>query len=159
MQDLDGSKVISLRELNGRNIKAVLELHVSEAQQPAYPRSNAYSIAEGHYPADDDPVWMRAVFADDMPVGFLMTSEAPERGEYFLWRIMIDEKHQGKGYGQQAVRLLVDRIQVSGNAKVLLTSHLKVDEAAGAFYEKLGFKYTGEILRDNDHMMSIEFGG
>ncbi len=93
------SKPVSLREITGQNIRAFLALKVSKDQEKVYPRSNGYSIAEGHYPADDDPVWMRAIYAGQEPVGFLMTSEAPSIGEYGIWRIMVAEKHQGRGYG------------------------------------------------------------
>ena len=145
--------VVSLQEITSKNIKAILALRVSEEQKKVYPRSNGYSIAEGHYPADDDPVWMRAIYAGEVTVGFLMTSEAPDRGEYFLWRLMIDASHQGRGYGSRAVELLIERITASGNAKELVTSHLKDDGNAGAFYQKIGFVYTGEVLDGCDHLM------
>lgn len=150
------SKPVILREITSRNIKAVLGLNVSKEQKKFYPHSNAYSIAEGQFPVDDDPVWMRTIYAGDVPVGFLMTSEAPDRGEYFLWRLMVDAKHQGKGYGFRAVELLIKRIKTSPNAKKLVTSHLKGEGNAGPFYQKLGFKYTGEILRGHDHVMEID---
>lgn len=149
--------LISLREITSKNIKAILALSVTEEQKRVYPRSNGYSIAEGHYPADDDPVWMRAIYTGETPVGFLMTSEAPDQGEYFLWRLMIDAKHQGKGYGFAAVELLIQRIKDSPNPKALVTSHLKNNDDAGVFYEKLGFTYTGEILYGFDHVMRIDF--
>jgi diamine N-acetyltransferase len=149
---------VSLREITSDNLKSVLRLSVAEEQKKVYPRSNAYSIAEGHYPGDEDPVWIRAIYAGEEPVGFLMTSEAPERGEYFLWRLMIDGNHQRKGYGFRAVELLIERIKNSPNPKVLMTSHLKGDGDAGTFYEKLGFVYTGEVLNGCDHVMRIDFG-
>lgn len=152
------SEPVSLREITSENLLAVLGLCVTEEQKKVYPRSNAYSIAEAHYPGDDDPVWIRAIYAGETPVGFLMTSEAPDQGVYFLWRLMIDAKHQGKGYGFRAVKLLIKRIKNSPNPKALMTAHLKGDGDAGAFYEKLGFVYTGEILGGNDHVMRIDFG-
>ena len=152
------TQTTSLREITSENLKSVLGLSVTEEQKKVYPRSNAYSIAEAHYPADDDPVWIRAIYAGKAPVGFLMTSEAPDQGEYFLWRLMIDAKHQGKGYGFRAVELLIERIKNSPNPRVLVTSHLKDDGDAGTFYEKLGFVYTGEILGGCDHVLRIDFG-
>ena len=148
---------MSLRAITSRNLKAILALNVTEEQKKVYPRSNAYSIAEGHYPPDDDAVWMRAIYAGDNPVGFLMTSEDSDRGEYFLWRLMVDAKHQGKGYGSRAVELLIDRIKSSPKAKELVTSHLEDDGDAGSFYMLLGFEYTGEILGGRDHVMKISF--
>ena len=156
-KDNDKLAQVSLREITSKNLKAILALSVTEEQKKVYPRSNAYSIAEGYYPPDDDLVWMRVIYADEAPVGFLMTSEAPDSGEYFLWRLMIDTKHQGRGYGSGAVELLIERIKSSGNAKALVTSHLKNDGDAGAFYKKLGFDYTGEILNSSDYVMMISW--
>ncbi len=151
------SEPISLREITSKNLRSVLGLEVTEKQKEVYPRSNAYSIAEAHYPPDDDPVWIRAIYKGEAPVGFLMTSEAPDQGEYFLWRLMIDAQHQGRGYGRRAVELLIERIEASPSPKALVTSHLKDDGDAGSFYEKLGFSYTGEIMGGRDHVMRMDF--
>ncbi|MEM7792708.1 MAG: GNAT family N-acetyltransferase [Verrucomicrobiota bacterium] len=148
---------VALREITRHNIKAVLALDVSPKQKEVYPRSNAYSIAEGHFPADEDPVWMRAIYANETPVGFLMTSEVPKEGIYFLWRIMIDQGHQGHGYGRRAVELLIHRIHENGNPQYLLTSHLKGDGNAGKFYQSLGFVYTGDVMDEADLMMKLDF--
>jgi diamine N-acetyltransferase len=148
---------VTLREITRENIKAILALKVSERQKKVYPRSNGYSIAEGHYPPDDNPVWMRAIYAGEQPVGFLMTSEAPEDGEFAIWRIMVDENHQGKGYGSQAIGLLIKRIEAFPKASTLYTSHMKGDGNAGPFYQRLGFKYTGEVLGGYDYQMKIDF--
>ena len=149
--------MVTLEEITSTNIHAVLALEVSRAQKEAYPRSNAYSIAEGLFSTDDDPVWMRAICKDGEPVGFIMTSEVPEDGEYFLWRMMIDTHHQGRGYGTEAMRLLIERIEGSGNPKVLFLSHLKANVEAGRFYEGLGFTYTGSDLGKGDLEMSLRF--
>jgi diamine N-acetyltransferase len=156
-QDDGKEAVVTLREITPENIRAVLGLSVAPEQRSVYPRSNGYSIAEGHYPADDDPVWMRVIYTNETPVGFLMTSEAPDRGEYFVWRLMVDAEHQGKGYGSRAMKLLIERIKASGNARRLLTSHLKGQGDAGGFYQKLGFVYTGEVIDGIDYVMEIAF--
>ena len=147
---------ISLRGISHENLESILILDVTDSQKQVYPRSNAQSIAQGHYPADDDPVWIRAIYAGEVPVGFLMTSEAPDQGEYFLWRIMIDAKYQSKGYAAQAVRKLIQRIKDTPNGKSLITSHLKDNDRAGRFFEKLGFSYTGEMLGELDCLMKMD---
>lgn len=149
--------MINLQELSGSNIHSVLDLAVAESQREGYPRSNAYSIAEGHFPLDDDPVWMRAICNEDLPVGFMMTSEVPESGEYFLWRMMIGAHYQRRGYGKAAMKLLIRRIEENGNPRVLLLSHLKANPQAGRFYQNLGFSYTGEELGTGELMMSLRF--
>ena len=148
---------VTLRKLTSENLRAILELSVTDHQLNSYPRSNAYSIAEAHYPADEDPVWLRAIYAGETPVGFMMTSEAPNQGEYFLWRLMIDQRFQGSGYGRRAVQLLIERIQQSDNPKALITSHLLEDANTGHFYEQLGFEYTGELIGEDEPIMRFGF--
>ena len=86
-------------------------------------------------------------------------SEIPERGEYFLWRMMIDERYQGRGYGADAIRLLIKRIIDNGNPRVLLLSHLEANIDAGGFYQRLGFSYTGEDLGGGDLVMALRLDG
>jgi diamine N-acetyltransferase len=152
----DAPSRVTLREIDGRNLPEVLALRVTDEPKKVYPCSNAVSIAQGHHPPDDDPTWMRAIYAGDDPVGFLMTSERPDLGVYYLWRLMVDAAAQGRGYGERAVKLLVERIRATGNAKVLLTSHLDDDDAASGFYRRLGFEYTGEVLAERDLEMKLE---
>ena len=61
--NLEASSRVSLREITSDNLRAVLGLSVTDQQNAVYPRSNAWSIAEGHYPSDDDLVWIRAIYA------------------------------------------------------------------------------------------------
>ncbi|HEX2037208.1 MAG TPA: GNAT family N-acetyltransferase [Chloroflexota bacterium] len=34
--------------------------------------------------------------------------EPPRMGEYELWRFLIDQRHQRKGYGRRAMAMLLD---------------------------------------------------
>ena len=151
------SESVTLRAITCDNLHAVLELSVADHQLETYPRSNAYSIAEAHYPADDDAVWLRAIYAGETPVGLILTSEAEDKGEYFLWRLMVDHRFQNRGYGRRAVELLVERILRNDNAKGLTTSHLRVDSNAGRFYEQLGFEYTGKRIGAHDLELRLTF--
>lgn len=152
-----GLEPITLRAITGENLHAVLELSVADHQRKIYPRTNAHSIAEAHYPADDDAVWLKAIYAGETPVGLILTSEAEDRGEYFLWRLMIDQRFQGRGYGRSAVQLLIERIRQTDNPKALITSHLQVDSNPGRFYEQLGFEYTGEKIGTRELELRLTF--
>lgn len=151
--------MVTLEEISGANIHAVLALEVAERQKDFYPRSNAYSIAEGHFQRDDDPVWMRAICHDGEPVGFMMTSEVPERGEYFLWRMMIDGRHHGRDFSADAIKLLIRRIERNGNPQILLLSHLEANFDADRFYQSLGINYSGEDLGEGGLVMTLQFDG
>ena len=47
---------------------------------------NAASLAQAHF---SENAWLRAIYADDTLVGFVMLYDAPDEQEYFLWRYMI----------------------------------------------------------------------
>jgi len=52
-----------------------------------------------------------------------------------LWDIVIDQNHQGKGYGSLIVKSLLDSKKIKSTKKIyLMTTHQKL------FYEQLGFK-------------------
>jgi GNAT superfamily N-acetyltransferase len=66
-------------------------------------------------------------------------------GPWFLWKLLIDERHQGRGYGREVMRQVADLIRAAGGDE-LLTSHVVGGEGTpGPFYEGLGFVPTGQV--------------
>lgn len=131
---------VSLREITKETVNSILNLSVTKAQEQ-FVASNAVSIAQAHFSAD---AWFRAIYADETPVGFLMLSDQPDKGEYFLWRFMIDAQHQGKGYGRRALELLIEHVKTRPNAKELFLSHVPGPGSPEGFYRQSGFEHTGE---------------
>ncbi|MBV9789049.1 MAG: GNAT family N-acetyltransferase, partial [Chloroflexi bacterium] len=107
------------------------------------------SIAQAYF--DRETAWFRGIYADDVPVGFVMLSDDPAKQEYFLWRFMIDARYQGHGYGRRAIERLVEYVRTRPGAKKLLVSCVPGDGSPCPFYEKLGFAYTGE--QDEDELV------
>ena len=99
------------------------------------------SIAQAYF---NKHAWFRAVYADEEPVGFIMLYDDPEKPEYFLWRMMTDTRYQGMGFGWRAMKLLIEHVRTRPNATELMTSCVQGDGSPQGFYEKLGFKLTGE---------------
>ena len=131
---------VSLREITQETVNSILNLCVAQEQEQ-FVASNAVSIAQAHF---SEEAWFRAIYADDTPVGFLMLSDQPDKGEYYLWRFMVDVQHQGKGYGRRALELLIDHVKTRPNAKELFLSHVPGAGGPEGFYCKLGFEHTGE---------------
>ena len=71
---------------------------------------------------------MWSVHDDDQLVGFVMISDGIEEldedlvGPYFLWRLLIDEKSQGRGYGAATIDAIVEYLRTRPGAEVLFTS-------------------------------------
>jgi diamine N-acetyltransferase len=66
-------------------------------------------------------------------------------GPYFLWRLLIDQRYQGRGYGAAALRLVVEHVRTRPDARVLLTSAGQGPESPVGFYQQQGFRLTGEV--------------
>ncbi|MFC1535923.1 GNAT family N-acetyltransferase [Candidatus Neomarinimicrobiota bacterium] len=142
---------IALRKVTADTVRSICDLSVSDNQK-SFVAPNAVSIAQAYF---YDFAWFRAIYSDDKPVGFVMLSDRPELPEYYLWRFMIDKRYQNKGYGKQAIELLVDYVKSRPKADVLWTSVIQSRGGPQKFYEKQGFKLTGEY-KEGEALMTLE---
>jgi diamine N-acetyltransferase len=131
---------VSLRELTKDNVRDVLDLDVA-ADQSSYVATNAKSIAEAHF---EPKAWFRAIAAGEVLVGFAMVYRDPAAGEFYVWRFMVDARHQGRGYGRRAMELLFEEARADGATEVVL-SVVPGEHSALDFYRRLGFEETGKI--------------
>lgn len=130
---------VTLREVTRENLRAVLNLSVAPSQMHQV-ATNAQSIAEAHF---EPAAWMRAIYADETPVGFLMMYEKPDEGVFYLWRLMVDAQYQAMGFGRRALEQLIARVCADPNATDLTLSVVPGADGAAPFYERLGFIDTG----------------
>ena len=144
---------VTLREVDDPNRDAVTALHVAPEQEQ-FVASVANSFEDAVATPEAKP-WHRAIYAGEEPVGFVMLSwdVTPSPGIYgpwFLWRLLIDERHQRRGLGRSALERIVEIIRVEG-ATELLTSYVPGDGSPWPFYERFGFVPTGEL--DGDEIL------
>jgi GNAT superfamily N-acetyltransferase len=66
---------------------------------------------------------------------------APHR-PWFLWKLLIDHRHQGRGYGRDVVGQVADLVRAHG-ARELLTGYVPETGEPARFYQRLGFTPTG----------------
>jgi diamine N-acetyltransferase len=120
-------------------------------------------VREALAEAAEDPratPWYRAVVADGTPVGFVMVRWNAEPrppqivGPWFLWKLLIDERYQGRGYGAEVVRQVVELVRAEGAAE-LLTSYVSEPGGPAGFYERLGFVPTGDVDDDGEVIMRL----
>lgn len=137
----ESNEPVELREITRDTLLSILRLKVRPDQE-RFVASNAISIAQAHF--FPETAWFRAIYAGDVPVGFVMLEDDEEKARYTLWRFMIDAQHQGRGLGRRALQLLFDHVRTRPGGTVLYTSCVPGDGSPGPFYEKIGFTYTGE---------------
>ena len=150
--------MVRLEELNKYNVWDIMELSVKEEQE-RFLASNVWSLVHAYVGnKTNGAVYPFGIYDDDTPVGFLMLAydygevcddkDAPEisKGNYYLWRLMIDEEFQGKGYGREAVRLALDYIRTfpHGRAEYCWICYDRENTVARKIYRSFGFEEIGE---------------
>ena len=105
------------------------------------------------------------IYDGDTPVGFLMIGfdtddywdDAPAiaKGNYNLWRLMIDKAYQGKRYGKEAVRLALEFIKTypCGDAEYCWLSYEAENQVAAKLYSSFGFEETGDM--DGEELIAV----
>jgi GNAT superfamily N-acetyltransferase len=147
-----------LCEIDDRNRDAVLALKVASGQERFVSSVRDCLQEAAEYPQANP--WYRAVYVADEPIGFVMlswnvTPQPPEIiGPWFLWKLLIDERHQGRGYGAEVVRRIADLARAHGGTD-LLTSCVPGDGGPAGFYRRLGFVPTGDLDPHGEVVMRL----
>ena len=134
---------ITLREITPENFQQCVNLKVAESQTN-FVAPNVMSIAQSKvYPTMN----IRAVYAaaKDEMVGFVMYGLDPDDNRYYLVRLMVDEKHQGRGYGRAATLAVIEKLRQIAECREIYLSFNPENSGAQRLYVSLGFERTGEI--------------
>lgn len=138
--------MISLRKITFDNFIECIKLEPKE-EQKEYVASNLFSLAEAYIALSNG-------YSIPMPYA-IYDDEADEDDEddetvYKIWRLMIDKKYQGRGYGRKAMEKALEIIRTFpyGKAELVVLSYKPENKIAKKLYESLGFKETGEMNDD-----------
>ena len=148
---------IKLMPINDDNRDAVLSLSSREDQPFCAP--NDYSLEQAEECNAECPGVARpfAIYAEEKPVGFCMFAFDPEEEDpedrYWLWRFMIDQNEQGKGYGQAALAEIIRYFEENGADRIFLSTEPE-NECGVHIYHKAGFVETGDI-DDGEAVMKL----
>lgn len=147
-----GADAVQLVEVTRDNLNAVLKLDPGAmgARQVA---STAASIAQAAY---TPTAWYRAIAAGGRIIGFVLLydpSLAPDfagadgepRDTLYLWRFMVDFAHQGRGYGEAALRAVIAHAATRPGIARIAVSYVPGETEPRAFYERAGFRLTGRV--------------
>ncbi len=115
--------MIEIKAVNHDNWMECIELEVNDAQRQ-FVNPNIFSLAEAYAHSDanakDAEEYYRcipfAIYSENNMVGFAMITYEKEcdfddKPTYEIYRIMIDKRYQGNGYGRQAIELLINYIK------------------------------------------------
>jgi histidinol dehydrogenase len=147
-----------VRPVDKANHEAVLKLQVAAGQRHLVAPPDR-SLAQVAYEPRGRAL---AMFDGDTAVGMMLLYDARQDDEepanqLYVWRLLVDARFQGRGYGRLAMQWVVEEARRGGYAEVGL-SHVDKPGNAGGFYEKLGFAYTGEV-DDGERKMLLKLEG
>ena len=136
--------MLRLVEIDRYNYLPVLDLRVSPEQESLV-ASNQYSLAQAYAQPECVPL---ALYAENRPVWFAMYALDEDDHQYWIYRLMIDQRHQRKGYGRAAMELLIDRIRGLSDEEhtCVFISFEPENQIARRLYESLGFLPDGRIM-------------
>ncbi len=134
---------VTLQPITGDTVRGICQLSDTLTEpRKNFVATNAVSLAQAHF---HKHAWFRAIYAGKAPVGFMMIVDDDETPEYFLWRFMVAEPYQGRGYGRQAIQRLVEYVKTRPGAEELLVSCGEGEGSPKEFYLKQGFAPAGEV--------------
>jgi len=143
---------VRLVALTRENYRPFMQLRVAPEQE-TFVALNSVSMAQAYFHPE---ATMFGIAAGEEPVGFAMLEDHTKdpanadddyRKEPYvgLWRFMIAAEHQRKGYGDQAIELLIAYARTRAPARVMLLSYIPEEGNPRPFYERHGFAETGEM--------------
>ncbi len=133
--------MVEVKELNEENWYKCCEINVSKEQEE-FLISNAVSIAHSKYEPSLKTV---AIYFEGEVVGFAMYNTIKEElDSYWIWRIMVDERFQGQGIGEEATRLIIKDMKGFKECRRIAVAYVGGNEGAAKLYKKLGFVDGGD---------------
>ena len=91
-----------------------------------------------------------AIYAEETPVGFVIIADEVANPDYiahYLWKLLIDERHQRRGFGTATLDLIVEYFR-NRDVDAMWTSAGQGEGSPVTFYERYGFQRTGELHSD-----------
>ena len=140
---------VLLEDITSANYEEVCDLDVTEAQQE-YVACNMWSLVESHYNVGHT---CKAIYQNNEPVGFFMwVQETPTKVS--IWRFMVDEHHQNKGIGRQALTMAIAEIKTTSKLEQIEICYNPKNPVAKDFYSSFGFEEVG-LDEDEEDMLAI----
>ncbi|NOV21196.1 N-acetyltransferase [Ensifer adhaerens] len=98
------TSIVTVERIKPEDHTCVLALQ-PHSHQLSYVASNAASLEE----ADENPAFTSVIRALGEPVGFAMYALDEDDGNYWVYRLMIDARFQGMGYGRAALSRIIQK--------------------------------------------------
>ena len=157
---------LHLEKITYLNWHDVEDLRVTREQKNYLP-DNVTSLAyAGIVREAGFHVFTFGIYKGEKPIGFTMIGyDIPyepdddlneiyrfTRSSYFIWRFMIDKRYQGRGYGREAMKLILEFIKTGPcrKAEYAWLCYAPENTVARRLYASLGFEEVTEAYNTAD---------
>lgn len=150
-------ELVEIDDGNQRQVRAL----VTHKSQERLVAPVVASFADALYPPIEDGERIvpraRAITADGELAGFVMTAEPTEGNpDPYLWRLLVDRRHQRRGIGAMALDVLEAEYRAAGRA-ALFVSYGQDRGSPEPFYLGRGYVPTGEVV-DGEIEAKLDLG-
>lgn len=147
--------MLYLNTITKENWLKAISLRVRE-DQVKFVASNAVSLAQLNFL---DNFHAKGIYHAEEMIGFTLYGIDEDDQEYWMYRLMIDQNHQGKGYGKQAVQLVIDDIRKmkKDHHQTITLSYEPSNEHAKRIYEKMGFVEVDGLIIHGEQVARYTF--
>ena len=148
--------MITLRKITDDNYDDLLKLRVTEDQSEELDWDIPTALE--HAKNGEGQGETLAIYKDELPIGLVKITHFKIAHDdynhihfgdiacYGISRFLIDENHQGRGYGKQGLLKTIDYIKTYplGSASAISITYFYSNDIARKLYESVGFIETGE---------------
>ncbi|WML57799.1 GNAT family N-acetyltransferase [Neobacillus sp. PS2-9] len=147
--------MLHLKTITKDNWWKAISLRVRE-DQVKFVASNAVSLAQLNFLEN---FYAKGIYHGEEMIGFTLYGMDEDDHEYWIYRMMIDQKHQGKGYGIKAIKLVIDDIRniKEDRHQTITLSYVPTNEHAKRVYEKAGFQEIDGLIIHDEQVSRFTF--
>ena len=132
---------IHVLEITIDNFVEAIRLKVKKDQEGLV-ASNAVSLAQSKF---QPFLKCYGIYDGEVMVGFSAFGRNPDDNMVWIARHMIGEQYQGKGYGKNGLKVLIDHIYAEYQCEQIFLDVAPENTAAISLYQSVGFEDTGKI--------------
>ena len=158
---------IHLEKVTWDTVEDITKLHVNKEQKD-FVAPNVDSIMDAYFATTEENINVipMGIYYGKKPVGFIMIAydcpwavdyyDLPKK-YYYIWRFMIDKKYQGKGYGTEALKQMIEYIKTFplGESDAIWLSYEEENQVARKLYLSFGFVEALDHYKEDQEIPAI----
>lgn len=136
--------MLKIKPVDENNFMTVVQLELTTAQKEAkWLADNTFSLAQCWLYREKQDCFPNAIYWENQVVGFVLFEIETDSQELLIWRLMIGQQFQSKGYGRQAVDKIIEEAAVNYPERTIVADYIEGNEPMKQLLTRLGFQEVG----------------